>query len=51
MTKPSMIETLLTDTTEKTFIDAETTQTIIQDIAEEVKRKIAQAEAQASVSS
>ena len=50
MTKPSMIETLMTNTSEKTYIDAETTQTIIRDIAEEVKRKIAQAEEQSSVS-
>ena len=46
MSKPSFIETLMTDTTEKTYIDYETTQIIIRDIAADMERKVATAEAQ-----
>ena len=46
MSKPSFIETLMTDTTEKTYIDYETTQIIIRDIEADMERKVATAEAQ-----
>lgn len=44
MSKPSFIDTLMTDTTEKTYIDPETTQIIINDIAANLKKKVAKAE-------
>lgn len=48
MAKQSLLETLVTNTTGKTYIDPETTQTIILDIAANMERKIASAEEQAS---
>ena len=48
MSKQSLLETLMANTSGKTYIGPEDTQTIIQDIAEEVRRKIASAEAQTS---
>ncbi len=49
MIKPSLLETLATDISGNAYIDSETTQTIIRDIAADLKRKIAKAEEQSSV--
>ena len=48
MTKLSLLDTLAINTSGKTYIDPEATQTIIKDIAADVKRKIAKAEAQST---
>lgn len=50
MAKPSLLETLTIDTSGKTYIDPETTQTIILDIAAQMERKIAKAEEQSKES-